>query len=60
MELIAIALIGGVAVAVILAWLIYVVVGRAVDNLIAWAIENFGNESAAERSRRSREDGTKR
>jgi hypothetical protein len=54
-ELIAVAVIGGIVLAVVLAWLIYVVVGRAVGTLIDWAIENFGNEAAAERLRRSRE-----
>jgi membrane protein YqaA with SNARE-associated domain len=54
-ELIAVAVIGGIVLGLVMAWLIYVVVGRAVGTLIDWAIENFGNEAAAERVRRSRE-----
>ena len=49
MTLIAIAVIGGVVFALVLFRLIYIVVGRAVDNAIRWAIYNFGNPDAVRR-----------
>ena len=57
MELLVAAVIGGILLALILWTVIYQVVGRAVDNLIRWAIYNFGNEKAAERLREA--DGLK-
>ena len=43
MELVLAAIIGGVVLALVLWKVIYLVVGRAVDGLVTWAIYNFGN-----------------
>lgn len=51
MELIIVAIVGGVLLAAALWKVIVLVVGPAVDNLIAWAILNFGNDDAVRRLR---------
>lgn len=56
MELILLGIFGGIALALILARVIFVVVSRAVHNLITWAIYNFGNDEALHRMR-EQDDG---
>lgn len=46
--------VAGIAFGLVLARLIYVVVGRAINNLVDWAISNFGNPEAVERLERRR------
>lgn len=50
------AIVVGTLIAFLVIRLIYVVVGRAVDNSIRWAIYNFGNDEALRRLRESEED----
>ena len=47
MELVIAAVVGGVALAVVLMGVIWKVVSRAVDNGLDWLIHTFGNERAA-------------
>jgi uncharacterized membrane protein YagU involved in acid resistance len=46
--------VAGIAFGLVLARLIYVVVARAFNNLVDWAIANFGNPEAVERLERRR------
>lgn len=45
----------GTLLAFLVLRLIYVVVGRAVENAIRWAILNFGNDEAVRRLRQQEE-----
>lgn len=56
MELIIAAIVGGILLAGLLWKLIVLIVGPAVDNLIAWVIYNFGNEEAVRRWQERRSD----
>ena len=47
MELLFIAVVGGIALAAVLMVLIWKIVSRAVDNGMDWLIHTFGNKSAA-------------
>ena len=47
MELLIVAIIGGVGLAVVLMVLIWKIVGGAVENGLDWLIYTFGNERAA-------------
>ena len=49
MELLVIAVLGGVFLAVVLLRLIQVVTFRAVDNLIDWLVYTFGSDEAVKR-----------
>lgn len=49
MEIILAGAIAGVLLAIALFKVIWVVVGRAVENLLDWAIYNFGNDEAVRR-----------
>lgn len=49
MELLLIAVIGGIFLAVVLLRLIQVVTFRAVDNLIDWLVYTFGSDDAVRR-----------
>ncbi len=49
MELLIVAVIGGVALAIVLAAGIWKIVSRAVDNGLDWLIHTFGNDQAAKR-----------
>lgn len=49
MEILIAVAIAGTLLAVALARVLWMVISRAVDNLIAWAIYNFGNEKAVRR-----------
>jgi hypothetical protein len=49
MELLVIAVIGGVLLAAVLLRLIQVVTFRAVDNLIDWLVYTFGSDEAVRR-----------
>ncbi len=49
MELLIIAVVGGVLFGLVLLGLIWRIVLRAVDNGLDWMIHNFGNEQAARR-----------
>ena len=55
MEIIIAGVIAGVLLAVALLKVLWVVVSRAVDNLLSWAIYNFGNEEAVRRWREEKE-----
>jgi hypothetical protein len=48
-ELLVVAVLGGVALAIVLALGIWQIVSRAVDNGLDWLIHTFGNEQAARR-----------
>jgi hypothetical protein len=48
-ELLLIAVFGGVLLGLVLLNLIWRIVSRAVDNGLDWVIHNFGNEQAARR-----------
>jgi hypothetical protein len=48
-ELLIIAVAGGVLFGLVLLSLIWKIVSRAVDNGLDWMIHNFGNEQAARR-----------
>ncbi len=56
MEIIFVGVLGGILLAGVLGRVIYVVVTRAVDNAIDWAIYNFGNDDAVTRLK-SKRDG---
>lgn len=56
MELIIAAIVGGILLAGLLWKVIVLVVGPAVDNLIAWVILNFGNDDAVRRLKQRRSD----
>ena len=56
MELIIAAIVGGVFLAGVLWKVIVIVVGPAIDNLIVWAILNFGNDDAVRRLKQRRSD----
>lgn len=43
--------IAGVLLALALGRVIWIVIGRAVDNLLAWAIYTFGNDEAVKRQK---------
>ena len=60
MELVVIALVGGVLLALVLGYLIMVITGRAVDNLIDWLVYTFASDEAVRRREREirRRDGT--
>lgn len=47
MELVVVAVIGGVLLAVVLMTVIWKIVSRAVENGLDWLIHTFGNERAA-------------
>lgn len=47
MELLIIAVIGGVFLAIVLMTLIWKIVSPATENLLDWLIHTFGNERAA-------------
>lgn len=55
MELILVAVFGGVVLALALWKVIWIVVSSAVDNLYRWAIYSFGNEEAVRRLKESDE-----
>lgn len=54
MELLVIAVLGGIFLAVVLFRLIQVVTYRAVDNLIDWLVYTFGSDEAVRRRARDR------
>ena len=54
MELLVIAVLGGVLLAVVLLRLIQVVTFRAVDNLIDWLVYTFGSDEAVKRRANAR------
>ncbi|HWC14120.1 MAG TPA: hypothetical protein VG929_05950 [Actinomycetota bacterium] len=54
MEILLAGTIAGVLLAIVLFKVIWVVVGRAVDNLLNWAIYNFGNDEAVRRLEKDR------
>ena len=60
MELILIALVGGILLALVLGRLIMVITSRAVDNLIDWLVYTFASDEAVRRREREirRRDGT--
>jgi hypothetical protein len=62
MELLLIAIIGGIFLAVVLFRLILVVTFRAVDNFIDWLVYTFGSDDAVRRrtDERSNRESTKR
>ena len=51
MELILVAVLGGVVLALALWKVIWIVVSQAVDNLLTWAIFTFGNDEAVKRQK---------
>lgn len=57
MELILVAVLGGVVLALVLWRVIWAVVSQAVDNLLAWAVYTFGNDEAVKRQKEDDDRG---